>query len=85
MRMDEQARKRELLAQQGQSTTAQGQAALVLAPALTKPVGPEENPSRDPAGWAQKHWPVLAAVGVVLATTLVLGLAVALDNKMAVQ
>lgn len=70
MRMDEQARKRDSLAPQERSTTAQGEAAL----------GPTENPIHDSSTWAQKHWPVLVVVGAVLATTLVLGLAVALDD-----
>lgn len=83
MRMDEQARRRELLAQQG--TTEEQSGGLTIAPAPTKASGPAEDPTRDPGGWAKKRWPVLVAVGSVITTALVLGLAVALDDQMAVQ
>lgn len=84
MRLDEEARRRDLLAQEGHSGTGLD-AALVMGPAPTKAIGPEHDPTNDPVGWAQTRWPVLVAVGVVLTTTLVLGLAVALDDKMAEQ
>ena len=83
MRMDEQARKRDLLAQQGTSEEQSG--GLTFAPAPTRVEGPAENPTEDPGGWAKKRWPVLVAVAGVITTTLVLGLAVALDDQMAVQ
>ncbi|MDX2023133.1 MAG: PEGA domain-containing protein [Deltaproteobacteria bacterium] len=83
MRMDEQARRRDLLAQQGALQEDSG--GLIITSAPTKAAGPPENPTQDPGGWAKKRWPVLVAVGSVITTALVLGLAVALDDKMAVQ
>jgi hypothetical protein len=83
MRMDEQARRHDLLAQQGASDEHGG--GLTIAPAPTKASGPAEDPTQDPRGWAKKRWPVLVSVASVITTTLVLGLAVALDDQVAVQ
>lgn len=84
MRLDEQARRRDLRAQQGHDAANEG-AEFLIAPAPTKASDGGQPASQDPSGWAQKRWPMLVAVGVVVATSLVLSLAVALDDKMAVQ
>jgi len=48
---------------------------LLLTPAPTK-----VRFRDDPAAWARDHWPLLTAIGVVVATAVVLGAAVASDR-----
>ncbi len=81
MRLDEQARRLEMKA--GAPQDAQ---ALQIASAPVRATDPSQpGPTEDPEGWARKRWPLLAAVGVVVLTSLVLGVVVALDDKSAVQ
>jgi hypothetical protein len=50
------------------------------APVLIAP-GPARSSLReDPAGWSRQHWPLLTAVGVMLAATLILSVGVAADH-----
>lgn len=81
MRLDEQARRLEMKAGAPQEASA-----LQIASAPVRATDPSElGPTKDPEGWARKRWPLLAAVGVVVLTSLVLGVVVALDDKSAVQ
>ncbi|MCG5052150.1 MAG: hypothetical protein KA712_04245 [Myxococcales bacterium] len=80
MRLDEQARRRDMLAQTGDDIEARGPT-LAVGSALPKARDPQTpGPHEDFDAWARARWPLLAAVGVVVATSLVLGLAVALDD-----
>jgi hypothetical protein len=80
MRLDETARR---LAQ----TDAQSgkPAPPTAGPDLAPPVLVGQPPPKarlgdDPAAWARDHWPLLTAVGVVLVTSILLGVAVSGDH-----
>ena len=78
MRLDEQARRIELVASQGPAPAAAPPAApepalgppLLIAPARTRATFKE-----DPAAWARDHWPLLTAVGVIALSSIVLAAA----------
>jgi hypothetical protein len=41
---------------------------------------PKATLGDDPAAWARDHWPLLTAVGVVVVTSILLGVAVSADH-----
>jgi hypothetical protein len=69
MRLDEEARRTEL---------AGDRLPFASVPDLPAAAGPRLG--SDPAGWARTHWPLVTAVGVALATAILLGVAVATDT-----
>jgi hypothetical protein len=79
MRLDEEAR-RTALGQQADTVGIPSTDLTVgTVPDRAPPPGP---PLRDdPRGWAQRHWPLLTAIGVAVGTAVVLGIAVASDNR----
>src|SRR5581483_5879574 len=79
MRLDEEARRIDRLGLAPGGAPAQPPAAapsLIAAPAAP----PRASFRDDPGGWARQHWPLVTAVGVMVAATLALGLAVAADG-----
>ena len=80
MRLDETARRlAQTDAQSGKP--APPATAVDLAPPVL--VGQPPQKARlgdDPAAWARDHWPLLTAVGVVLVTSILLGVAVSADH-----
>jgi hypothetical protein len=83
MRLDETARK--LAQADAQAGTAAPPAAAqpgseLAAPVLLAQPNAKAKLTEDPAAWARDHWPLLTAVGVVLLSSIVLGLAVSGDR-----
>jgi hypothetical protein len=83
MRLDEAARRLAQADAQSGTPPLPGAAgpAPDLAPAvlLTQPTA-KAKLGEDPAAWARDHWPLLAAVGTVLMTSIILGVAVSSDR-----
>jgi hypothetical protein len=93
MRLDEQARRLELGEPPGARTAATSvpgglprplapvsgvdPPSALPAPVLIAPAPPRPGLQNDPVGWARDHVPLVAAVGVLLATTIILSIGVA--------
>jgi hypothetical protein len=90
MRLDEQARRLELgevppkqaAATAGPALSGSAVASIDTPSALPAPVLIAPAPLRpslqnDPMGWSRDHWPLVTAVGVMLATTIILSIGVA--------
>jgi hypothetical protein len=82
MRLDEEARR---IDQLGLAPSNGAVTALPAAAAPPPPVALIGPPAHarlrdDPAAWARDHWPLVTAVGVMAAATLVLGLTVAFES-----
>jgi hypothetical protein len=77
MRLDEQARRREL--ERAGVLVPSSELAIGTVPASAPPPGPRF--SDDPGGWARQHWPLLTAIGAAVGTALVLSIAVASDTR----
>jgi hypothetical protein len=75
MRLDEQARRREL---ERAGLGLPSELAIGTAPQAPPPTGPQLRD--DPGGWARQNWPLLTAIGAAVGTALVLGIAVATDH-----
>jgi hypothetical protein len=69
MRLDEEARQ-----------LALGRSRAWLSTVPVEPDAPGPRFGGDPGGWARAHWPLLTAVGVAVATAVLLGVAVATDT-----
>jgi hypothetical protein len=80
MRMDALARQQPSDLERGPHAPSQIPSAFKLTPPPAQQITPTTPHAEAPEGWAQKHWPVLVAVGAVVAATVVLGLAVALND-----
>jgi hypothetical protein len=80
MRLDETARR---LAQAEGPATAPppvGDTGALTPPVLIGQPATKAKLGEDPAAWARDHWPLLAAIGVVLTSSIVLGLAVSANH-----
>lgn len=82
MRLDETARR---IAQTDGQTAAPPpptptDTGTMAPPVLIGPPAQKARFSEDPTAWARDHWPLLAAVGVVLTSTFVLSLAVSANR-----
>jgi len=79
MSLDAQARRTALGQQEGAVPIPSTDLTLATVPENKPPAGP---PLRDdPRGWARRHWPLLTAIGAAVGTALVLGIAVARDDR----
>ena len=82
MRLDETARRlAHADSQSGAPPAATGDAGTALAPPVLigQPV-PKAKLTEDPAAWARDHWPLLTAIGVVVTSSIILGIAVSGDR-----
>jgi hypothetical protein len=73
MRLDEQARRLEL----GDAPSSVDAPSALPAPVLIAPAPVRPGLQNDPMGWSRDHWPLVTAVGVMLATTIILSIGVA--------
>jgi hypothetical protein len=85
MRLDEEARRIDQLGL-APSNSAVATPLPTAPPPPTTPVAvvgptPRATLRDDPAAWARDHWPLVTAVGVMAAATLVLGLTVAFEGS----
>jgi hypothetical protein len=88
MRLDEQARRLEQLAGPTPPAPVTAVAAtdagftpsVLPPPELMASPNPRPRLSEDPSGWARDRWPLLTAVGAMLATAVVLSISVAADR-----
>ena len=83
MRLDEAARR--LVQAEAQAGTppppaATGDAGALAPPILIGQPAPKAKLGEDPAAWARDHWPLLTAIGVVLTSSIVLGVAVSANH-----
>jgi hypothetical protein len=79
MRLDEEARRTTLVKHAEAVAIPGSDLTVATVPDRATPGG---APLRDdPRGWAQRHWPLLTAIGVAVGTAIVLGIAVANDSR----
>ena len=83
MRLDEAARR--LVQAEAQAGTppppaATGDTGALAPPILIGQPAPKAKLGEDPAAWARDHWPLLTAIGVVLTSSIVLGVAVSANH-----
>jgi hypothetical protein len=83
MRLDEAARR--LVQAEAQAgtpppTAATGDTGALAPPILIGQPAPKAKLGEDPAAWARDHWPLLTAIGVVLTSSIVLGVAVSANH-----
>jgi hypothetical protein len=65
------------LALPGAAAAAVDAPSALPAPVLVAPAPARPGLQNDPVGWSRDHWPLVTAVGVMLATTLILSIGVA--------
>ena len=86
MRLDEQARRLDRgrtapLVPAGPTATSDSVAPVILPPVLVAPAPARPRLGEDPAAWVRDHWPLVAAVGALVGTALVLSIGVASDQR----
>lgn len=83
MRAEERARRIEL-ERRHETTPLLPGAAIAVAPAETRtPLRQGPDLRADPRGFAATHWPLITAIGVAVATAVILGVVVSLDEPRA--
>ena len=80
MRLDETARRLAQTDAQAGKPAPPPAAPDLAPPVLLAQPPPKARLGDDPAAWARDHWPLLTAVGVVLMTSVLLGVAVSGDH-----
>jgi hypothetical protein len=83
MRLDETARR--VVQAEAQAGTppppaAAGDAGALAPPVLIGQPAPKARLGEDPLAWARDHWPLLTAIGVVVTSSIVLGVAVSANH-----
>jgi hypothetical protein len=83
MRLDEEARRLDLLRRGGRIPAGSGSELAIDTVPGAPVAGGVVRPrfSDDPGAWARHNWPLLTAVGVAVGTAVVLGIAVAADDR----
>jgi len=82
MRLDESARRFAQAETQpaGPPPAATADAGALAPPVLIGSQTPKARLGEDPLAWARDHWPLLTAIGVVLTSSIVLGVAVSANH-----
>lgn len=80
MRLDETARRLAQTDAQSGKPAPPAAGVDLAPPVLVGQPPPKARLGDDPAAWARDHWPLLTAAGVVLVTSILLGVAVSADH-----